>query len=70
MNFQSEPLKTFIVLLLYFIGWWGWFALFFLTVFDALLDRWYIVLPIFVFTCWSGFFMRGVAERFRRSGNG
>jgi len=70
MNFQSEPLKTVIFLLLLFSAWWGWFALFFLTVFNVLPDKWYISLPIFGITTWWAFFMHGVATRYRQSGNG
>lgn len=70
MNFQSEPLKTIIVLLLYFTCWLGWIGLFLINAFYTIPNKWYIVLPILGLTCWWAFFMHGVATRYRRSGNG
>lgn len=53
------------VLLLHFIGWWGWIILFVLNAYKFIPDKWYIVLPIFALTTAWAFFMHGVAQKYR-----
>lgn len=70
MNFQSEPLKTITVLFLHFTAWWGWIAFALLVMYNIIPDKWYIALSLFAITTIWAFFMNGVAQRYRRSGNG
>jgi hypothetical protein len=60
------PMKMAKVLLLHFIGLWGWIAFGVLGIYKLIPDKWYIVLPLFVLACWWGIYMNDVAERYRK----
>lgn len=58
-------MKTALVVLLFFMSYWGWIALGLCDVYNLLPDKWYIVLPLFLIATIYGFKMRDIARKYR-----
>ena len=58
-------MKSAVVVLLFFISRGGWIAFNILALYKTVPDKWYIVLTSFTVAAVWGFFMQGVAQRYR-----
>ena len=58
-------MKTLLVVLLFFVSWWGFIAYALLALYADIPDRWYIALSLFLLASAWGFIVQAFARWYR-----